>query len=102
MVAAQAAGRLGERAFLRQSALDVLKVALALAGLALGGVDAPVRRAVVQPRGGDVDVDLDLMTEAEVLVDVGRGDLARGDSADGRGGTGDTVAAGEEVSLSPT
>ena len=97
MVAAQTAGCLGVRSLLGETALDVLKVAAPLAGLALCGVDAPVGGAVVQPRGGDVHIHRDLMPEAQILVDVGGRHLTGGDGADGCGRPGDAVAYGEQV-----
>ena len=97
MVAAQAARRLGVRLFIGEAALDALEVVLALARLALGGVDAAVGRLVVQPRRGDLDAGVDLVVEAEVFVDVRRGDLAGRDGADDGRRAGDAVAAGEDA-----
>ena len=71
MIAPQTAGCLGDGALLGQTALDVLKVALALTGFTLGGVDAPVGRAVIEPGSRDIHVHPDLMVIAQVLVDVG-------------------------------
>ena len=76
MIAPQTAGCLGDGALLGQTALDVLKVALALTGFTLGGVDAPVGRAVDQPGSRDVHIHPDLMVEAQVLVDIGGSHLA--------------------------
>jgi len=81
VVAAQAARRLRVRLFIGEAALDALEVVLAFACLALGGVDTAVGRLVVQPRRGDLDAGVDLVVEAEVFVDIRRGDLAGRDVA---------------------
>ena len=94
MVAAQAARRLGVSLFIGEAALDALEVVLAFACLALGGVDTAVGRLVVQPRRGDLDAGVDLVVEAEVFVDIRRGDLAGRDGADDGRRAGDAVAAG--------
>ena len=97
MIAPQTAGCLGDGALLGQTALDVLKVALALTGFTLGGVDAPVGRAVIEPGSRDVHVHLDLMVIAQVLVDVGGCHLTGGNGANSGSRPGDAVASGEHV-----
>ena len=54
-------------------------------------------RLVVQPRRGDLDAGVDLVVEAEVFVDIRRGDLAGRDGADDGRRAGDAVAAGEDA-----
>ena len=97
MIAPQTAGCLGDGALLGQTALDVLKVALALTGFTLGGVDAPVGRAVIEPGSRDIHVHPDLMVIAQVLVDVGGCHLTGGNGANSGSRPGDAVASGEHV-----
>ena len=97
MVAAQAAGRLGDRTFLSEADLDILKVALTLAGLHLGGIDTAMRRAIVQLGAGNLHILFDHMMETEIFIDVGGSHLTGGNGADSGGRAGDAVAAGEHV-----
>ena len=76
MVAAQAASALRAGFFVRHAAFNVFKITFALGSLALFGVDAAARGADIQMRRGDLHIGADLMVEAELLVDIGRRDLA--------------------------
>ena len=81
---------------MRHAAFDVFKIAFALGCLALLRVDAPACGTDVQMRRRDLHIGTDLMVEAELLVDIGRRDLARRDGADGGGRAGHAVAAGKD------
>ena len=86
MIAPQAARGLGNGALVGQAALNVLKIALALAGFPLRSVDTAVGWTVIQHGAGDVNVHGDLMAIAQVLVNIGGGHLAGGNGADADGG----------------
>ncbi len=97
VVAPQAATCLGAGPLLGQAALDILEVVLALTGLPLGGIDAPVGGRVVQLGARNLHIHGDLVAEAQMLVDVGGCHLAGGNGPDGGSRAGDAVAAGEHA-----
>ena len=70
---------------------------LTFAGVPLGGVDPAPGLEVGEPGSRYPHRRGDLVMEAKIFVDVGRGGLAGGDSPDDGGGAGDAVASGKHA-----
>ena len=94
VVAAQAARCLLVRLLVGESVLDDVEVVDALVGLALAHLAARARDLALELDGRKLDVQLDRVVEAKVVVDVASGHLARVDGADDGGGPALAVAAG--------